>query len=55
MINIDTDCKIIYYNDWQVIKVIIFPKEWREKNKEICENYYLSDITGNELKTIIKT
>ncbi|MGF7396242.1 hypothetical protein PQ692_14615 (plasmid) [Thermoanaerobacterium thermosaccharolyticum] len=52
---IDTDCKIICYKDSQTIKSIIFPKEWREKNQEICENYYLSDVIENELKTIIKT
>lgn len=52
---IDTDCKIVCHKDFDIIKSVIFPKEWREKNQEICENYYLSDIIENELKTIIKT
>jgi hypothetical protein len=50
---INTDCKIVCYKDSQIIKSIIFPKEWRENNREIYENHYLSDIMENELKIIV--
>ncbi|SNX54150.1 hypothetical protein [Thermoanaerobacterium sp. RBIITD] len=51
---IDTDCKIICYKDSQIIKSVIFPKDWRKKNQELYKYYYyISDIIGNEVKKCI--
>lgn len=51
---IDTDCKIVCYKDFDIIKAVIFPKELRERNKEIYKYYYhISNIIESKLKTII--
>ncbi|MDN5317609.1 MAG: hypothetical protein PWR08_1734 [Thermoanaerobacterium sp.] len=48
---IDTDCKIVCHKDWQIIKSIIFPKEWRERNKEIYKyKYYIKATIKNKLQ-----
>jgi hypothetical protein len=50
---IDTDCKIVCYKDSQIIKSIIFPKEWREKNHVIYKNYYITDTIKNEVNKFL--
>lgn len=52
---IDTDCKIVCYKDSQIIKSVIFPKEWREKNQEIYKNYHVANIIKNEVRKCISS
>ncbi|MBP2070796.1 hypothetical protein [Thermoanaerobacterium butyriciformans] len=48
---IDTGCKIVCYKDSETIKSIIFPKEWRERNKEIYKyKYYIKATIKNKLQ-----
>jgi|GEM_PF-6061794 len=52
---IDADCKIICYKDSQIIKSVIFPKEWRERNKEIYKyKYYIKATIKNKLQPSAK-
>ncbi|MEG6570628.1 hypothetical protein [Thermoanaerobacterium thermosaccharolyticum] len=52
---IDTDCKIVCHKDWQIIKAVIFPKEWRERNKEIYKyKYYIKATIKNKLQPSAK-
>ncbi|MBE0069895.1 hypothetical protein [Thermoanaerobacterium thermosaccharolyticum] len=51
---IDANCKIVCYKDFDIIKSVIFPKEWREKNQEIYNYYaYIANIIKDKLKEFI--
>ncbi|AEF16798.1 hypothetical protein Thexy_0754 [Thermoanaerobacterium xylanolyticum LX-11] len=50
---IDTDCKIVCYKDSQIIRSVIFPKEWREKNKEIYKYHaYIANIIKKQIERV---